>query len=844
MYAYNKKRQRQGIAYKEVNSLGLQFSLQANASTVNERPGGKTPQQPNNSDFRLGRDQGHQSYRSAFQHESPSSQHALHSSRRYSQPASAEPLEQSLSASYGGHSSSDQHHHQRTPPRHRQVHHPATAFATDLDPASYPHHPTPPRGDDQMPPVFTQTHSHSHHSHPSHGATRQIQSAGSAQTRQVKPTSYVPGDRVLFTESSSMPGVQVVYRTQEERSLNPDRLNLDRRKLAQCPQLEGEDHLRLLNFQHNTIRRIERLATLRRLIFLDLYDNQIEAISGLETLRSLRVLMLGKNRIQKIENLSTLAKLDVLDLHGNRIIKIENLDHLQELRVLNLAGNEITHVDNLCGMDSLTELNLRRNKISTVVDVDTLPSLQRLFLSFNLITSYEDISCLGDSTSLTEVSLDGNPFCQDSSYKSTIIRSMTYLKQLDMKKITEEERKSAMTVIKKEEQKKRELNRVAALKEKKRLAIKNAARQWEAAKSTAMAKTSRLQPAPLYGGGERGGDSGLVTPNDSRPGSSEGDSERGRSFDLLEEGRNQDSSRPSTRSDSRQRKLPTPDLLANITDDVCHLAELEGDTLHLYGAGSLEALDKNWGVQAAGSITTVSIKFVDFSLVSRQLQKIRLRFPNVSNIIFCECNITSLVQLNALATLRRLENLTIAKQGNPVTSYVLWKHYLLFRLAHLTIKKINGQPVMPTDQHRAEKYFGPLTLLTADQLSNSRLQMLLGDTRRRLSQPLSESELKARRQLSTEQFSTAENAGKAGLVYMPKESLANLQKERLSKSDLASSYIQRLTSEAIESDRKVVKLAQIWHRIFIGMVHKALEEMADLETYQHRALERFQNGST
>ncbi|XP_030832513.1 leucine-rich repeat-containing protein 49 isoform X3 [Strongylocentrotus purpuratus] len=904
MYAYNKKRQRSGMAFKEVNSLGLQFSLKANASSVNERPGGKAPQPPHqqedfqltiqkiptmptapyafamqskgfsqddtivtdpdnvfdNSEFRLGRDPG-QSYRSAFQQDYPASQHALHSSRRSSQPVSAESQQDhSLSASYGGHSDS------RTP-RHRQVHHPATAFATqltDLDPTNY-HQPAPPRGDD-MPSVYTQSHSHSHPSH-SHGATRQIQSAGSVQSRQVKPTSYVPdespdehepssdlgsptqptcafrtfnsGDRVLFTESPSLPGVPVVYRTQEEKSLNPDRLNLDRRKLTQCPLLEGEDHLRLLNFQHNTIRRIEHLASLRRLIFLDLYDNRIEAISGLDTMRSLRVLMLGKNRIQKIDNLTNLVKLDVLDLHGNRISKVENIDHLQELRVLNLAGNEITHVDSLCGMDSLTELNLRRNKISTVTDVDTLPSLQRLFLSFNLIMNWDDISCLADSTSLIEVSLDGNPFCQEASYKSIILRNMGYLKQLDMKKISEEERKVALTVVKKEEQKKREVNRVAVLKEKRRLAIKNAARQWETSMSTSLAKTSRLQPAPLYGGGEMGGGSGLATPNDSRPGSSEGGSDRGHSVDLLDGRRSQDSSRPSTRSDSRQRKLPTPDLLANITtDEVCHLAELDGDTLHLYGSGSLDALDKNWGVQAAGSISTVSIKFVDFNKVARHLQKIRLRFPNVSNVNFGECNISNLVQLNALASLRRLDTLTISKQGNPITSFVLWKQYLLFRLAHLNIKKINGQP---TDQHGAEKYFGLLAKLTSEELSHSRLQILLGDSRRRITQPLNELELKARRQLTSEQPSSSENAGKAGLVFLSSEGLASLQQERLSKSDLASTYIQQLTSEAVEANRKVTRLAQIWPKIFIGMVHKALLDMADLETYQQRALERFKN---
>ena len=36
------------------------------------------------------------------------------------------------------------------------------------------------------------------------------------------------GDRVMFPESPSVPGIPIVYRLPEERQANPDRLNLDR----------------------------------------------------------------------------------------------------------------------------------------------------------------------------------------------------------------------------------------------------------------------------------------------------------------------------------------------------------------------------------------------------------------------------------------------------------------------------------------------------------------------------------------------------------------------------------------------------------------------------------------
>ena len=68
-----------------------------------------------------------------------------------------------------------------------------------------------------------------------------------------------------------------------------------------------------------------------------------------------------------------------------------------------------------------------------------------------------------------------------------------------------------------------------------------------------------------------------------------------------------------------------------------YLADLDGATLSLYGAGSLEAFDRNWGVQATGTVTTISFRFVDFDEIVRQLHKIRARFPNVQ--VICIINI-------------------------------------------------------------------------------------------------------------------------------------------------------------------------------------------------------------
>ncbi|KAK3261326.1 hypothetical protein CYMTET_29762, partial [Cymbomonas tetramitiformis] len=306
----------------------------------------------------------------------------------------------------------------------------------------------------------------------------------SVEALSPKQPSVIPpcDDEILFAESPKEPGIPVAYRSKEARAANPDRLNLDRRQLTECCLLEGEEQLRLLNYQHNAITRISRLVGLNTLVFLDFYSNCIEELLGLEAVPSLRVLMLGRNKISKIQaspwlseaaaalaglylhnaaqGLRGLVKLDVLDLHNNRITSMEGLEHLTSLRILNLAGNQITTVSNVSQMSGLTEVNLRRNSITSLMpntDVHgqsprgtLLPArVQRCFLSYNCLAKLEDVLQLQSLTKLSELAMDGNPICLDPAiaggmdYRYTLVDLLPSLQLLDMKSVTEEERKSA-----------------------------------------------------------------------------------------------------------------------------------------------------------------------------------------------------------------------------------------------------------------------------------------------------------------------------------------------------------------------------------------------------------------
>ena len=61
----------------------------------------------------------------------------------------------------------------------------------------------------------------------------------------------------------------------------------------------------------------------------------------------------------------------------------------------------------------------------------------------------------------------------------------------------------------------------------------------------------------------------------------------------------------------------------------CYLAELDGDSLDLYGPGSLDAIDKNWGEKTAASVLSIKFKFIKFPEIIPLFKKLHLRFPGL-----------------------------------------------------------------------------------------------------------------------------------------------------------------------------------------------------------------------
>ncbi|XP_068587161.1 leucine-rich repeat-containing protein 49-like isoform X2 [Cebidichthys violaceus] len=674
---------------------------------------------------------------------------------------------------------------------------------------------------------------------------RPSHSAGAAYYRNTLNLAQPAGGSGGF-RYNAVPGFPFPRSPCDSFASSFQRIDMDRHCLEECPQLGIMDELQLLNLQHNLITGIQHLSHLQQLVFLNLHDNHISEMTGIESLSSLRILMLGKNRIRKICCLQSLSKLNILDLHDNQICRIENTSHLSELQALNLAGNNISRVENLQGLDCLTELNLRHNCVSAVTEVDRLPRLQRLFLSCNNISSLDRLACLGESRSLSELTLDGNPVALETWYKQAVLRCVLHLKQLDMKRITDEDRRMAGVQARKEEEKKRESHK-QTIHKKRRLAIRNAAQQWEGVRAclelppTNGAKEDvSPENSPAHSPAQTNGLSQEPSPDEPRrvsPGSGPERPSAGT------ESRLRSNSRPNSPRDPKLVEAGSGSVQSLSLSD-SHLAELDGDTLRLFGPGALEALERGWGVQTAGAVTVIAFRYISFDAIVPTLPRIRVKFPNLSHLNFLETNFSRLTQLAALAQVRRLEQLTIHPEGNPVVSLALWRSFAVYRLHHLNLQRINGQEVTMNDVIAAERVFGTLGHIAATETPRCRLLLLLEESRKRQLQFLLEGRGR-RAGLSPEELRDngkllGEGLSRALFNYPSRDSSAESPEEgTVEASDRAAMverYLQELVRRASDTNLKGEALHKLWPSMFAEMVRDCVLEMRDREAFRQASL--------
>ncbi|VDK78433.1 unnamed protein product [Dibothriocephalus latus] len=160
----------------------------------------------------------------------------------------------------------------------------------------------------------------------------------------------------------------------------------------------------------NAVSRIENLQIWQQqLVVLDLSHNDIESMNGVERLSNLQALSLSANCIKVMADMRSLRKLQFLDLKRNKISRIEGVAEHPSLRVLCLSENRLSRLSGVTNMPHLVELDLRENQIQMLDPLYGMDQLRRVFLSHNRIERWEGLSGLTMATTVTEVTLDGNP---------------------------------------------------------------------------------------------------------------------------------------------------------------------------------------------------------------------------------------------------------------------------------------------------------------------------------------------------------------------------------------------------------------------------------------------------
>ncbi|XP_029109214.1 leucine-rich repeat-containing protein 49-like isoform X1 [Scleropages formosus] len=410
----------------------------------------------------------------------------------------------------------------------------------------------------------------------------------------------------------------------------------------------------------------------------------------------------------------------------------------------------------------------------------------------------------------------------------------------------EEEVRMACVLPRKDDERKRESHKFAVHKEKRRLAIRNAAQQWEGFKACLDLPTqnsSRDEASPEHCPAHSSGSAQQLSPEESKTVSPVGASEK-------PAGGNESrirTSRPSSPRDPRSPEAGGTNVQSLSLSD-SHLAELDGDTLRLFGTGALEALERGWGAQTAGAVTVIAFRYIAFDAIVPLLSRIRLKFPNLSHLVFLETNISRLPQLGALTQVRRLEQLTIHPDGNPVVGLTLWRSFVIYRLHHFNLQKINGQEVTADEAIAAERLFGALGHITATETPHYRLLLLLEESRKRQLQFLLEGrgrraaagqspeELRENGKLLGEGLSRAlfSHPSRDAGVDGTEEGAV----EAMERAEAAQLYLCGLLTRASDTNSKREALHKIWPSLFVEMVRDCMLDMRDRTAYRQACLSR------
>ncbi|KFK39116.1 hypothetical protein AALP_AA3G203300 [Arabis alpina] len=122
------------------------------------------------------------------------------------------------------------------------------------------------------------------------------------------------------------------------------------------------------------------------------------------------------------ESLQLLPAVESLDLSRNKFAKVDNLRRCSKLKHLDLGFNQLREISHLSEVSChLVKLVLRNNALTTLRGIENLKSLEGLDVSFNIISNFSELEFLGSLSFLTDLWLEGNPFCCARWYRAHVL---------------------------------------------------------------------------------------------------------------------------------------------------------------------------------------------------------------------------------------------------------------------------------------------------------------------------------------------------------------------------------------------------------------------------------------
>ncbi|KAF1450090.1 Leucine-rich repeat and guanylate kinase domain-containing protein, partial [Pygoscelis papua] len=253
----------------------------------------------------------------------------------------------------------------------------------------------------------------------------------------------------------SAPGIEYVYLNLSlsgrelsdinilSRYVHLQKLELSYNKINDLSCISHMPHLLELNASNNELTTYFIFKPPKNLKEVDFSHNQIPKMRDLSAYQSLTKLLLDFNNIEEIRGLEKCHSLTHLSLSHNRLIAISGLENLP-IRILNLNSNQIEKITGLDSLKTLQKLDLSSNKITSLEGLEEHDLLDMINLEDNQIAELRELECIEDLPLLRVLNLLKNPVQEQTDYWLLVIFTLLQLTELDLKKISVEEKVAAV----------------------------------------------------------------------------------------------------------------------------------------------------------------------------------------------------------------------------------------------------------------------------------------------------------------------------------------------------------------------------------------------------------------